>query len=223
MEEIRIRTPADRIAGAEKVWRTPSFSAILLILVLLGGQQFTYGLDSHPSSNEAEDELDETIYNIIPDALRWELAGFSVLDSSAYSGNCIWVHLVGFNDQGWNGAYEWLANQDMQDDYSEKPALFHGGTMVSKHWILESTFSLRQLPVWYTSIRNMLLARSQEDLISMFIWQLAQGDLSYSSSNGNGYELTNGFENIVDNHLSDAQFELFKTSQNKISKDGRND
>ena len=67
---------------------TPSFSAILLIIVLLGGQQFTYGLDSAiPGSDPSEDDLDENIYNIIPDALRWELAGFSILDSSAYSGN----------------------------------------------------------------------------------------------------------------------------------------
>ena len=216
-KKFGIRTPADRIAGARKaVWRTPSFSAILLILVLLGGQQFTYGLDAAiPSSNEAEDELDETIYNIIPDALRWELAGFSVLDSSAYSGNWYLGSFgSGFNDQGWNGAYEWLANQDMQDDYSERPAFIswwdYGFQALDtgEHPSVSDNFQ-SGIP----ASGNMLLARSQEDLISMFIWQLAQGDLSYSSSNGNGYELTNGFENIVDNHLSDAQFELFKTSQ----------
>ena len=37
-----------------------------------------------PGSDPSEDDLDENIYNIIPDALRWELAGFSILDSSAY-------------------------------------------------------------------------------------------------------------------------------------------
>ena len=44
-KKFGIRTPADRIAGARRaVWRTPSFSAILLIIVLLGGQQFTLSL-----------------------------------------------------------------------------------------------------------------------------------------------------------------------------------
>ncbi len=112
-KKFGIRTPADRITGARKaVWRTPSFSAILLIMVLLGGQQFTYGLDAAiPSSVDAEDELDETIFNMIPDALRWELAGFSLLDSSAYSGNSYLGSFgSGFNQQGWNSAYKWFVN-----------------------------------------------------------------------------------------------------------------
>ncbi|MAX46508.1 MAG: hypothetical protein CMB24_06950 [Euryarchaeota archaeon] len=216
-KKFGIRTPADRITGARKaVWRTPSFSAILLIFVLLGGQQFTYGLDAAiPSSVEAEDELDETIFNIIPDALRWELAGFSVLDSSSYSGNWYLGSFgSGFNDQGWNGAYEWLANQDTQDKFSERPAFIswwdYGFQALDtgEHPSVSDNFQ-SGIP----ASGNMLLARSQDDLISMFIWQLAQGDLSYSSSNGDGYELTNGFENIVDSHLGDEQFALFKTSQ----------
>ena len=217
-KKFGIRTPADRITGARKaVWRTPSFSAILLIMVLLGGQQFTYGLDAAiPSSVEAEDELDETIFNMIPDALRWELAGFSVLDSSSYSGNWYLGSFgSGFNDQGWNGAYEWLANQDTQDKYSQRPAFIswwdYGFQALDtgEHPSVSDNFQ-SGIP----ASGNMLLARSQEDLISMFIWQLAQGDLSYSSSNGNGYELTNGFEDILENHLpTNEQFELFKTSQ----------
>ena len=216
-KKFGIRTPADRITGARKaVWRTPSFSAILLIFVLLGGQQFTYGLDAAiPSSVEAEDELDETIFNLIPDALRWELAGFSILDSSSYSGNWYLGSFgSGFNDQGWNGAYEWLANQDAQDKFSERPAFIswwdYGFQALDtgEHPSVSDNFQ-SGIP----ASGNMLLARSQDDLISMFIWQLAQGDLSYSSSNGDGYELTNGFENIVDSHLGDEQFALFKTSQ----------
>ena len=135
-KKFGIRTPADRIAGARRaVWRTPSFSAILLIIVLLGGQQFTYGLDSAiPGSDPSEDDLDENIYNIIPDALRWELAGFSILDSSAYSGNWYLGSFgSGFNDQGWNSAYDWMTQQDAQMDLSERPHLYPGGIMVSKH------------------------------------------------------------------------------------------
>ena len=226
-KKFGIRTPADRITGARKaVWRTPSFSAILLIMVLLGGQQFTYGLDAAiPSSVEAEDEIDESIYNIIPDALRWELAGFSVLDSSTYSGNWYLGSFgSGFNDQGWNGAYEWLANQDMQDDYSQRPAFIswwdYGFQALDtgEHPSVSDNFQ-SGIP----ASGNMLLARSQEDLISMFIWQLAQGDLSYSSSNGDGYELTSGFENIVESHLSDEQFVLFKNSQEELDFDKMED
>ena len=195
-------------------------------MVLLGGQQFTYGLDAAiPSSVEAEDEIDESIYNIIPDALRWELAGFSVLDSSTYSGNWYLGSFgSGFNDQGWNGAYEWLANQDMQDEYSQRPAFIswwdYGFQALDtgEHPSVSDNFQ-SGIP----ASGNMLLARSQEDLISMFIWQLAQGDLSYSSSNGDGYELTSGFENIVESHLSDEQFVLFKNSQEELDFDKMED
>ena len=218
-----IRTPADRISGARKaVWRTPSFSAILLIIVLLGGQQFTYGLDAAiPSSVESEDELDESIFNMIPDAFRWELAGFSILDSSSYSGNWYLGSFgSGFNDQGWNGAYEWLANQDTQDEFSDKPAFVswwdYGFQALDtgEHPSVSDNFQ-SGIP----ASGNMLLARSQDDLISMFIWQLAQGDMSYSNSNGDGYELTSGFENVLDNHLSSEQLELFQSSQQNVDYD----
>ena len=66
-KKFGIRTPADRITGARKaVWKTPAFSAIFLIMILLGGQQMTYGLDSAiPGTTDAEDEIDEKIYNVI--------------------------------------------------------------------------------------------------------------------------------------------------------------
>ena len=218
-----IRTPADRISGARKaIWRTPSFSAILLIFVLLGGQQFTYGLDAAiPGSVEAEDELDETLFNMIPDALRWELAGFSVLDSSSYSGNWYLGSFgSGFNDQGWNGAYDWLADQDSQDSFSDKPAFIswwdYGFQALDtgEHPSVSDNFQ-SGIP----ASGNMLLARNQDDLISMFIWQLAQGDLSYSDSNGDGYDMTSSFESVLANHLSAEQLELFETSQENVDFD----
>ena len=214
-KKFGIRTPADRIAGARRaVWRTPSFSAILLIIVLLGGQQFTYGLDSAiPGSDPSEDDLDENIYNIIPDALRWELAGFSILDSSAYSGNWYLGSFgSGFNDQGWNSAYDWMTQQDAQMDLSERPAFVswwdYGFQALStgSHPSVSDNFQ-SGIP----ASGNMLLARSQTDLVSMFIWQLAMGDIRYTQINTGDYELTNGFENIADAHLADAQFDLFET------------
>ena len=226
-KKFGIRTPADRITGARKaVWKTPSFSAILLIIVLLGGQQFTYGLDAAiPSSVESEDELDESIFNLIPDALRWELAGFSILDSSSYSGNWYLGSFgSGFNDQGWNGAYDWLANQDSQDAYSDKPAFVswwdYGFQALDtgEHPSVSDNFQ-SGIP----ASGNMLLARNQDDLISMFIWQLAQGDLSYSNSNGDGYDMTNQFENVLGNHLSSQQLELFETSQSSVDFDEMKD
>mgnify|MGYP005621739261 CR=1 FL=1 len=44
---------------------------------------------------------------------------------------------------------------------------------------------------------NMLLARSQEDLTAMFIWQLAEGDRTYATE-GNDHRMTPQFLNAVD-------------------------
>ncbi len=213
-----IRTPADRIAGARRaVWRTPSFSAILLIILLLGGQQFTYGLDSAiPGTDQSEDGLDEDIYNLIPDALRWELAGFSILDSSAYTGNWYLGSFgSGFNDAGWNKAYDWLAQQDTDMPYSERPAFVswwdYGFQALDtgEHPSVSDNFQ-SGIP----ATGNMLLARSQTDLVSMFIWQLATGDIRYNQINTGDYELTAGFNNkIANSGMSQEQLDLFTTIQ----------
>ena len=222
-KKFGIRTPADRIAGARKaVWRTPSFSAILLIILLVGGQQFTYGLDSAiPGTDDGEDDIDETIYNLIPDALRWELAGFSVLDSSAYSGNkYLGSFGSGFNDFGWNTAYDWMTQQDAQMDYSQRPAFVswwdYGFQALDtgQHPSVSDNFQ-SGIP----ASGNMLLARNQADLISMFTWQLATGDLRYNQLNTDDYELTSGFSNIVERHMDSEQYELFET----IQEEGDND
>ena len=222
-KKFGIRTPADRITGARKaVWKTPAFSAIFLIMILLGGQQFTYGLDSAiPGTTDAEDEIDEKIYNVIPDALRWSFGGFSVLDSSVYDGNW-YLGSFGssFNDQGWNGAYEWLANQDAQMDYSQKPAFVswwdYGFQAMNtgEHPSVSDNFQ-SGIP----ASGNMLLARSQADLVSMFIWQLSQGDLRYSQLNTGDYEMTNGFKSILDDHLTPEQYDLFIFIQEEMDND----
>ena len=114
-KKFGIRTPADRISGARKaVWRTPQFSAVFLVMIMIFGQQATYGLDSAiPGTSNQESEIDERIYNIVPDILRFDGLGFSILDSSTYDGRW-YLGSFGssFNDNGWNAAYDWLANQD---------------------------------------------------------------------------------------------------------------
>ena len=212
-KKLGIRSPEDRIRGARiAVWRTPSFSAIMLVMVMLMGQQFTYGLDAAiPGSNNAEDDLDETIYNIIPDAFRWEVGGFSLLDDSGYDGNWYLGSFgSGFNDNGWNSAYEWLAAQDADMSYSQRPAFVswwdYGFQALNtgEHPSVSDNFQ-SGIP----ATGNMLLARSQEDLVSMFIWQLGQGDISYNNARTDSYTFTPGYSNIVDSYLNDAQMDLF--------------
>ena len=102
-KKFGIRTPADRISGARKaVWRTPQFSAVFLVMIMIFGQQATYGLDSAiPGTSNQESEIDERIYNIVPDILRFDGLGFSVLDSSTYDGRW-YLGSFGssFNDNG---------------------------------------------------------------------------------------------------------------------------
>ena len=108
-----IRTPGERISNARKaVWRNPQFSAIGLVLIMLIGQHATYGIDAAmPSSSRHEADMDETIYNIAPDILRWNDFGFSILDDTTYDENSRWylgAFGSGYNDRGWNLAYDWL-------------------------------------------------------------------------------------------------------------------
>ena len=175
-KKFGIRTPADRITGARKaVWRTPQFSAVFLVMIMIFGQQATYGLDSAiPGTSNQEGEIDERIYNIVPDILRFDALGFSILDSSAYDGRW-YLGSFGssFNDNGWNSAYEWLANQDTGMKYSEKPAFVswwdYGFQAMStgEHPSVSDNFQ-SGIP----ATGNMLLARNQDDLTAMFILSL---------------------------------------------------
>tara|TARA_Y100000766_G_scaffold2099_1_gene1679 strand:+ start:7769 stop:17344 length:9576 start_codon:yes stop_codon:yes gene_type:complete len=223
-KKLGIRSPEDRIRGARvAVWRTPSFSAIMLVMIMLFGQQFTYGLDAAiPGSNNAEDDLDETIYNIIPDAFRWEVGGFSLLDDSTYDGNWYLGSFgSGFNDNGWNTAYEWLASQDTDMPYSERPAFVswwdYGFQALDtgEHPSVSDNFQ-SGIP----ATGNMLLARSQEDLVSMFIWQLGQGDIEYNQARNGETAFTSGYYNIVNDYLDDSEvMDLFTTFSTSVDHD----
>ena len=222
-QKFGIRTPADRIAGARKaVWKTPSFSAIMIVMILIFSQQATYGLDSAiPGSSTSERELDEDIYNIMPDIFRFEVLGFSLLDSSLYTGNW-YLGSFGssFNDNGWNLAYQWLAEQDTEVAYSERPAFVswwdYGFQALNtgQHPSVSDNFQ-SGIP----ASGNMLLARNQDDLTAMFIWQLAEGDRTYMESKRGNLELSDGFVNQVDKYLNDEQLEEFVTLQTKFDEE----
>ena len=211
-----IRTPADRISGARKaVWRTPQFSAVFLVMIMIFGQQATYGLDSAiPGTSNQESEIDEKIYNIMPDILRFDGLGFSILDSSTYDGRrYLGSFGSSFNDNGWNAAYEWLSNQDADVAYSEKPAFvswwdygFQALT-TGEHPSVSDNFQ-SGIP----ATGNMLLARNQDDLTAMFIWQLAEGDRTYATE-GDAHQFTEPFKNIMDKYLDDDQLTEFNTMQ----------
>ena len=222
-KKLGIRSPEDRIRGARvAVWRTPSFSAIMLVMIMLIGQQFTYGLDAAiPGSNDAEDEIDEVLYNLIPDAFRWEVGGFSLLDDSSYDGNWYLGSFgSGFNDNGWNKAYEWLASQDTEMEYSQRPAFVswwdYGFQALDtgEHPSVADNFQ-SGIP----AAGNMLLARSQEDLVSMFIWQLGQGDIEYNQARTDKVSFTSGYSDIIDKYLNDEQMNLFSTISTNVDHD----
>ena len=222
-KKFGIRTPEDRIRGARKaLWRSPNFSAIFLVMIMLFGQQATYGLDAAiPQTVAAEEELDEKIFNLIPDALRFEIGGFSLLDDSPYDGNWYLGSMgSGFNDNSWNAAYDWLAEQDTDEQYSERPAFVswwdYGFQALSQgeHPSVSDNFQ-SGIP----ATGNMLLAQSQEDLVSMFIWQLAQGDIAYNNANNGEYAFTSGFADRVESHFTAEQFEDFVTINTDLDLD----
>ena len=221
-----IRTPGERISNARKaVWRTPQFSAIGLVLIMLIGQHATYGIDAAmPSSSRHEAEMDETIYNIAPDILRWNDFGFSILDDTKYDENSRWYlgsFGSGYNDRGWNMAYDWLANQDTDETFSERPAFvswWDYGFQALETGDHPSVSDNFQSGIPATG--NMLLARSQEDLVAMFIWRLSEADLAYNDARTGERMHTGSFLSTLSAHLSDEQKSEFVTIQTNMDSQG---
>jgi asparagine N-glycosylation enzyme membrane subunit Stt3 len=212
MRRSGIRTPSDRMTSMRKaVWRTPQFSAVLLVLLLLGGQHLTYGLDAGiPSSSSAENEIDKNLYDALPSILRWDQAfGLSVLNPTTYEdGGKRYLGAFGssFNDQGWNQAYAWLAAQDVSSTYSERPAFVswwdYGFQALTSgdHPSVSDNFQ-SGIP----ATGNMLLARSEMDLTAMFVWQLAEADRMYAVQHGLDTVFTAPFSAVLNDHLTPDQ------------------
>ncbi len=246
-----IRTPSERIAGARRaVWRMPSFSAVVLVLIMLSGQQLTYGLDSAiPSNSPAEGDLDESIYYTIPDIMRWDGLGFSVLDSrdyEAFGGRAYMGSFgSGFNGQAWNDAHEWLSQQDLYHEgvTDEASCEDEDGIWDSGESLCEMKFGDKPAFVsWWdygfqalntgqhpsvsdnfqTGIPasgNMLLARSQTDLVAMFTQHLGMGDVSYNIGKTGKTAFTPAFESALDDHLNSQQMDEIKLIMLREGKD----
>ena len=220
-----IRTPGERITNARKaLWRNPQFSAIGMVLIMLIGQHATYGIDAAMINGDRhETEMDETIYNIIPDIMRWNDFGFSILDDTTYDENSRWYLSTfgsGFNDRGWNMAYDWLSQQDTDQVYSERPAFVswwdYGfqALETGDHPSVSDNFQSG-----ISAAGNMLLSRNQDDLAAMFIWRLSEGDLSYQAANTGTRTHTGSFLSTLDAHLTGEQKEEFVKIQTSLESD----
>ena len=199
-----IRTPSDRISGARRaLFRSPGFLAIFLVLVMMGSQQATYGLDAGiPSSSNHESDLDAVIHDLVPDILRWNQLGVSVMNGDEYD-NTVGLWYLGsfgssYNDGGWNMAYKWLSEQDTDEPLAERPAFVswwdYGfqALEAGEHPVVADNFQ-----TGIPAAGNMLLARSETDLVSMFIWQIAQGDRVHNGKTSFSSE----FSDVLENHL----------------------
>ena len=220
-----IRTPAERISNARKaVWRAPQFSAIGMVLLMLVSQHATYGIDAAmPNGGQHEADMDETIYNIVPDILRWNDFGFSILDDTQYDDDSRWYlgsFGSGFNGESWNRAYGWLAEQDTDQPYSDKPAFVswwdYGfqALETGDHPSVSDNFQ-SGIP----AAGNMLLARNQDDLTAMFIWRLSEADIVYNDARTGERTHTSSFINTLEKHLTNDQLSEFIKIQIDLESD----
>ena len=199
--------------------------AIGMILILLFSQHAIYGIDSGiPRGEVGEKQVDETIYGLVPDALRADFFGWSVLDGSPYvdygvgednmtscRGECWYMGTFGpgFNGAGWNQAYDWLETQDATVTFSERPAFVswwdYGFQALAQgqHPTVADNFQ-SGIP----AAGNMLLANGEEDTIALFIITLAEGDMRHEYTLDKGSEdneqFTRAFANAMRQHLSSA-------------------
>ena len=113
-----INTPSARFtSGRKTLIKNPGFIAIFMIFIMVFSQHATYGMDAAiPRGSEKASDVDEELYNIIPDFLRWT----NLVDGTAYEDvQGYWFMNSfgpGFNDYYWNSAYDWLAQQDQYHD-----------------------------------------------------------------------------------------------------------
>ncbi|GIS49528.1 MAG: hypothetical protein Ct9H90mP23_2000 [Methanobacteriota archaeon] len=211
-----IGTPRARFRSARTASvKKPMIPALVLVFMLVATQHATYGIDSGiPRGETASGDVDQVIYDITPDVMRFDIGGLSLLDSSSYNptancGNGCWYMGTfgpGFNGGGWNMAYEWLSEQDSDEDFGQRPAFVswwdYGFQALDsgEHPTVADNF---QSGIPHSG--GMLLSSSQEDTLAMFIATLAQGDRQYS---GNG-EFGEEFTQAIQNHLTTEQIEEF--------------
>ena len=216
--------PRARLGSTIRAGRKhPGVPAIGLVLLLLVSQHAIYGLDSGiPRGEAGEKQVDDVIYGILPDALRAEIFGWSILDSSSYpefgvdnaedetfrcNQDCWYMGTFGpgFNGRSWNEAYDWLENQDADVTFSERPAFVswwdYGFQALAQgqHPTVADNFQ-SGIP----AAGNMLLANGEEDTLALFIYTLAEGDMRYeiNVNDGENGRFTQDFENVMRSHFT---------------------
>ena len=205
----------------------PGVPAIGLVLLLLFSQHAVYGIDSGiPRGEVAEKQVDDVIHDLMPDAMRAELFGWSMLDSSPYSdfgvdqeederatcqGECWYMGTFGpgFNGRSWNQAYDWLEHQDSDVSFSERPAFVswwdYGFQALAQgqHPTVADNFQ-SGIP----AAGNMLLAGGESDTIALFIVTLAEGDMRHEFNDDQGVQddnqFTRAFAQAMQNHFDSA-------------------
>ncbi|RZD54209.1 MAG: hypothetical protein CXT67_01920 [Methanobacteriota archaeon] len=219
---LGIGSPRARFSSTTKTARKyPGVLAVLMIFMLVGAQHATYGLDSGvPSGNSKAKDIDSNIYNITPNILRAEdpIFGWSFLDSTQYNpanhcrgsakeSSCWYMGAFGpgFNGESWNEGYQWLEEQDADVPFGQRPAFVswwdYGFQALAqgKHPTVADNFQ-SGIP----AAGNMLLAQSDQDLLSLYTMTIAEGDLRY-----NGGTFTPDFQRTLEKHFTDSQIEEF--------------
>ncbi|HIG33401.1 MAG TPA: hypothetical protein EYQ11_00770 [Candidatus Poseidoniales archaeon] len=202
----------------------PGVPAMIMVLLLITSQHATYGIDAGiPRGDKSSNEIDQSLYDIVPDILRQDLLGlFSAMNSEQYdpsdpNGKGLWYMGTfgpSFNQQGWNEAYDWLAQQDSDTPFSDRPAFVswwdYGFQALAsgQHPTVADNF---QSGIPHSGA--MLLSGGQEDTLSLFITTLVMGD---KSING---QLGESLISVLEGHMSETQVQEFVaiTSNNEKS------
>ena len=207
-----IGTPRTRFSSVRVASRRrPMIPVLLLVFMLVASQHITYGIDSGiPRGEPASGDVDQTIYDITPDILRFEVLGLSLLDDTSYNpsstcGSGCWYMGTfgpGFNGGGWNMAYEWLSEQDSDTSFGNKPAFVSWWDYGFQ--ALESGSHPTVADNFQSGIPQsgaMLLSSGEEHTLALFISTLAQGDKQYESDS----DFTQDFKDAMDRHMTHPQ------------------
>ncbi len=192
--------------------RHPGIPALMMVFLLVASQHATYGIDSGiPRGEEAATDVDQAIYEIAPDFLRWSIGDFSILQDEEYDPDSGMLRYMGtfgpgFNGADWNTAYQWLSEQDTDVGFSQRPAFvswwdygFQALTQ-GQHPTVADNF---QSGIPHSG--GMLLSQGQEDTLAMFITTLTQGDMRSNSG-----EMTSDYQEVLREYMSQEQMDEFQ-------------
>ena len=213
-----IGTPRSRFRS---IWPAskarPGVPAVVMVILMISSQHATFGIDSGiPRGEQSAYEVDQSLYDIAPDILRHEFVvplldwGFSAMNNEPYKPGEAGLWYMGtfgpsFNSQGWNEAYNWLSQQDSEQEFSERPAFVswwdYGFQALAsgQHPTVADNFQ--------SGIPNsgaMLLSAGQEDTLSLFIATLAIGDRKLNDG-----KMSEEFGAVLDSYMSTSQVNEF--------------